>query len=591
MNRASAFALSVLVACGGPSGASRTTPPDEPQANDIDTTPVAEQREPLHAPDLVIGEDVSALFQGAQSDDYRGPANTFRTIPITPMEPPAVTRDEHGFRVRLPSGAPIVTPTLHRGAVLVSGGFRSRQLFAYRPQTGEPLWGLSLGDDGPSNPACERGICVFNTESCTIFAVDAETGELKWSWYLGDPLMSAPTIADGRVYTSYPARHDGHTNFRNQAAATTPDGRPLPENMTHALGAFDLETGELLWTRWIDAEVMSAPVAIMDKVYITTFGGTMIRFDAETGAVEQARRANATSAPSYIEGALYFARRDAEPSADDAAVRTGEPAPAEQTVQRLMRTYKPGGGDAPAAASAPRQAEYLEESFQAATRRRASAIQHDAANGFANGAPSAANAQAAQRLIGRTSVQGLQEYQGSWVLQVGGLNVASMGDSLVAFDRQSGEERWANVLPGDIRQLGNLGAPPILAGTHIVSVTPAGVMMVMNSTSGEVSQRVEINSAMRTQPIAHEGWVYLGTGDGQLIARDLGDRSITGWPTWAGNAQRTGQPLSGETLAEATRALEGARARREAAREARPDTPAARPPRHPAASNIGQLAH
>jgi outer membrane protein assembly factor BamB len=46
--------------------------------------------------------------------------------------------------------------------------------------------------------------------------------------------------------------------------------------------------------------------------------------------------------------------------------------------------------------------------------------------------------------------------------------------------------------------------------------------------------------AIRSQPVVADGRIYVGTEDGRLVAIDTKDPSITGWPTWGGNAQRTG---------------------------------------------------
>ena len=45
---------------------------------------------------------------------------------------------------------------------------------------------------------------------------------------------------------------------------------------------------------------------------------------------------------------------------------------------------------------------------------------------------------------------------------------------------------------------------------------------------------------MRSQPVAVDGWIYVGTEDGRLVAIDTKDASLTGWPMWGGNAARTG---------------------------------------------------
>ena len=38
------------------------------------------------------------------------------------------------------------------------------------------------------------------------------------------------------------------------------------------------------------------------------------------------------------------------------------------------------------------------------------------------------------------------------------------------------------------------------------------------------------------------GRVFVGTANGQVVALETGDASLTGWPTWAGDAARTGAP-------------------------------------------------
>ena len=126
-------------------------------------------------------------------------------------------------------------------------------------------------------------MCVVNTESCTIFAIEAATGKQLWSMWLGDPLTSAPTIADGLVFAAYPA----------QAA----ENGTAPPGVNHALAAFDLKTGKIAWQLWLDGDVMSAPVAVGEFLYVSTFAGTVIKLEQKTGKVRYAMKASATSAP------------------------------------------------------------------------------------------------------------------------------------------------------------------------------------------------------------------------------------------------------------------------------------------------------
>jgi hypothetical protein len=270
---------------------------------------------------------------------------------------------------------------------------------------------------------------------------------------------------------------------------------------------------------------------------VATFAGTVYRFDQQSGEIARARRARATSAPAFIDGALYFSHRaDDEPSAA---------APHRRRAQEsIVRSQKGGSpGDQPAGETPARDAEYLDYELQQDTVHGQMSVEHDAANGFGAGAPAAANAGVARQLVGRSSVYGLQEFQGSWVLGLGDANYSSMGDSLVCIDRQTGEDRWTVRLPGDLRRLGGvLAPPPAAAGDQVVVATLTGNVLVIDSSNGEVARRLEVGAPVRSQPIIDRGWVYVGTADGQLVGLDTGDPTLSGWPAWAGNPARTGIP-------------------------------------------------
>ena len=55
-----------------------------------------------------------------------------------------------------------------------------------------------------------------------------------------------------------------------------------------------------------------------------------------------------------------------------------------------------------------------------------------------------------------------------------------------------------------------------------------------------VARKHAIGAPVRSQPVAVDGWIYVGTEDGRLVAIDTKDASLTGWPMWGGNAARTG---------------------------------------------------
>jgi outer membrane protein assembly factor BamB len=344
-----------------------------------------------------------------------------------------------------------------------------------------------------------------------LFVIEAATGKPLWSKWLGDPLTSAPTIANGLVYASYPV-----TNVTGKA--------PRPPGMSHALAAFELRTGKILWQRWLDGDVMSSPVASKDEVWASSFAGTVYRFNATTGAVLSARRARATSAPTVVGDAVLFSKR---------SERAGHEA--QESIAATGRTG--AGGKTYAAKSSP----YLDAQKQRGTAQFAGGQQLDSSNGFGGGAPATANAGVALSTVGKGSVSTMQSHQGSRVLPFQGKTMSTMGDEVVCDDASTGQRLWAMKLKGDLlKEGGALAAPPAAAGDSLIIGTLSSEVLRVNPATGEVLARWKVSGPIRNQPIVSGGWIYVGTENGQLIGIDTHDEKLTGWSQWGGNAARTG---------------------------------------------------
>ena len=482
------------------------------------------------APD---GEIVTAEIEAMNSKDHGRPPIQFRPGSVSPLPAPKAAKTVSGFQVQFASHATITTPTVYDRAVIVSGGFQSKELYAFEARTGKSIWALDLHDDGPSSPACEQGVCVVNTESCTIFAIAADTGKLLWSYWLGDPLTSAPTIAGDRVFASYPA-------------TGTADGKAAPPGANHALAAFELRTGKILWQMWLDADVMSAPVAMGEFVYVTTFNGTVIKLEQATGKIRYAMRARATSAPVVQFGddgveQMYYTRRGEQEPAPGARGADGEllEGQAVQAEEMLIRAdhnepktrYK----------TAQKKADYIDRKVQSKSDHAAASDANDAANGFGGGAPVAAAPALAMKSVGLANVSSMQGFQGSRVVHLKDRNVNTMGDEVIATDAETGSTLWSFKLQGDLRKQGGfLGTAPLAAGGSILLGTLKGEVLRLDHKSGKSIATYAVGGPVRSQPVVHDGWIYVGTEDGKLVAIDTKDPTVTGWPTWGGNAQRTG---------------------------------------------------
>jgi outer membrane protein assembly factor BamB len=444
--------------------------------------------------------------------------------------------NHNGFEIQLPSRGLAPSPTIYQGTAYVSGGFGSRQFYAFDALSGETRWAVDLSDDGPSSACLAEEVVVFNTESCTVFALNAETGQPLWSHYLGDPLLSTPTIANGKVFTAYPVREAmlptnssqpyqqlqiqdlGATGPASEVKSSAEGGL----NLTHALIALDLHSGEILWQHYLDGDIMSAAVADGEEIYLTTFPGTLFRFQQENGELLSARKGKATSAPVPYGNQLLISQR-----ADRGEVR-------EQISQLDARSgnlTKVGY---------TRSAPYLDEKVQSRSAYAAQAVAYDAGNGFGSGAPATSGWQLASSNIGQASVSSLQNYTGSRILPLGEYHFATMGNELVATHAESGKVAWKKSLPGKLAEAGgHLATPPISVGKEVLICTLSGDILVYKAKNGKLLFQKSVGDEVRSQPVIESGKVYLTTMSGKLLCIDTGHPEWSGWPTWGGNAARS----------------------------------------------------
>ena len=132
---------------------------------------------PKVVPEAMQDKDITTDVKDWNSDKFAGPPTKFREGHVKPrtFDEKAVQKLADGFSVQLPSKAPIPTPTVYRDKVYVSGGFHSKEFYCFNASTGALKWAIDLDDDGPTAAVCDNSVCVFNTESCTLFAVDADS--------------------------------------------------------------------------------------------------------------------------------------------------------------------------------------------------------------------------------------------------------------------------------------------------------------------------------------------------------------------------------------------------------------------------------
>ena len=471
------------------------------------------------------------------------PSETFRPGHVSPREITQFLEEtENGFTITLPKRSLTPSPTIYKGILYVSGGFGSKEFYAFDAQTGKVLWGMDLDDDGPSSAVVENDIVVFNTESCTIFALNYQTGEHLWSYFLGDPLMSTPSIKDGIVYTAYPAGRGNiglppakniySPSLPNQSSQTVSPPKPEPSTTdlqgTHVLIAMELESGNILWQKWIDGDIMSSPIVVDEELYCTTFPGTLYKLHAKTGEFLSAKASRATSAPTIVEDGLYLTQRS---DTDRENVQESIGIYSRQTAGRSRGYYK-------------KAAPYLDEKVQNESSLKELAVAYDAGNGFSGGAPSSAGAAKASANIGQSNVSSLQSYHGSRILHHEGRNYATMGDELVCSDPEEGDVIWKKKLEGDLNSSGGfLGTPPLIVNGKLIMATLEGNIIIYDADEGEKLEEYKTGESIRFQPVVYQGNIYVSTTSGKVICIKTKDSSIDGWPTWGANNAHTNLPF------------------------------------------------
>ena len=485
--------------------------------------------------------DVLALARELQNVAPKPPA-TFRPGHVNPrIMKDYLLEQEDGFAIQLPKRSLTPSPSIYKGLLLVSGGFGSKEYYAFDALDGSLKWALDLDDDGPTSAIVEEDIAVFNTESCTIFACNVFTGEHLWSHYLGDPLMSTPSIANGIVYTAYPANSNNgnngtiqqqsannsslyqpnRTGYGNTTVQDSTTGRVL--RASHVMIALELKTGKILWQKWIDGDVMSAPVIEGDELFASTFPGTLYRFDARTGEILAAQATRATSAPVVHNGNIYMSRRS-----DAGRTR------AEENLTTFSKDFDV------VANTVAKEAPYLDAEVQNRSELKNKAANYDAGNGFSEGAPANSGWKYASANIGQSNVSSLQAFQGSRVLHHQNRNYATMGDELVCADPTGNKVYWRQKLNGDLKKEGGfLATPPLMIDDKIVVGTLEGDVVIFEAGTGKEWKRFKTGENIRFQPILDQGRIYVSTVTGKVICFDSGRKELTGWPTWGANAAHT----------------------------------------------------
>ncbi|MCI0746578.1 MAG: PQQ-binding-like beta-propeller repeat protein [Verrucomicrobia subdivision 3 bacterium] len=273
-----------------------------------------------------------------------------------------------GWRVRLDTSRAVPTPAAGGGRVYVGAGFGSYDFYSFDALTGRQAWHLSTTDDGPTAAVLADGFVLFNTESCTLEIVQARSGERVWHRWLGDPLLAQPAVMNGRVFMVYPkngshwlgafALADGAPLWETRldhdviTAPVVAEGRVYLSTFDGTVWCIQPENGRVQWSQQLQAT--SAPWIFEGDVFVAQ------REEGEPGARE---------------------------SGDPGRTRSGEDMAADKQAPRERTSRHDSGTGRLKSSSSAKVAEYLSRHTGAA--RKASYYAMDSAVGFGHSPSSA----------------------------------------------------------------------------------------------------------------------------------------------------------------------------------------------------------
>ncbi len=484
---------------------------------------------------------------------------------VVQVSPAPVDMSASGWEVQIHSQW-LRTPAVADGRVFVGGGLGSRDMIAYDAFDGGELWRTRVGDVGPTSALVHQGRVIFGTESCHVHSLDVETGVIEWERYLGDPITAAPAAGSRRVFAAH--RDQGRDGW--------------------ALTALSLQDGEPEWSVRLPDNVLDAPVLAGDSVYVSTAAGDVCAFATANGVRRWCRRLGAIGAPTVyghevrvvvwprsaaghrlhltatVEGfdpgrAEVFAFVQAHLS-ELGACGWDRPLRLPVTVEKsgaVMVDTSSVDGSAPADGGEPEAASpraCLDALFarievppidarvvhDLRLDRGALEIARLDVNGRELGSFGREPLGRVPEMAARGGGLWLWHYEGPRVLVSAEDSVEILGGLVRVRDRRSvlGSDalRWSHYESGGL-------TVPAAAGQALVFGTATGALVVRDRSSGRVLSRSPLPAGVASQPVLWDGWAYLVTVDGRLIARDL--RHVLAadarYPMWGGGATREGR--------------------------------------------------
>ncbi|HAZ61872.1 MAG TPA: outer membrane protein assembly factor BamB [Gammaproteobacteria bacterium] len=219
-------------------------------------------------------------------------------------------------------------PGVGEGLVVV--GSRDGEITALSADQGAVLWRAQVTSEVLAEPAVGLGVVVVRSADGKVFGLDAGDGRRRWSYDRIVPTLSlrgssAPVIAGSIVMIGFDngrlvgldllegtslweanvgvprGRTDLERMVDIDGDLTVADGTLYVASFQGSLGAYDVDTGEVQWTREISS--YSGVAVGRDHVFVSDDAGAVWAIDRSNGEViwkQEGLRNRSTSAPAVV---------------------------------------------------------------------------------------------------------------------------------------------------------------------------------------------------------------------------------------------------------------------------------------------------
>jgi len=234
------------------------------------------------------------------------------------------------------------TPAVHLPSKMVFAGSNAGDMVAADAVTGEVVWRFKVGAKIESEPLADDGALYFGASDGALYALSLYTGRQLWKYQTATIVSARPVIAGGRIFAQtrqnqvlaldlktgkwlWHHQREIPTGFTVEAVA----GPAVAQGVVYAgfsdgyAVAINAEDGAAIWTKKLTkksqfTDAWWTPVISGDRLYYAIYSDGVVCLDTKGGAELWRAELPGASAPVAVGDRLVLTTADGEVVALDA---------------------------------------------------------------------------------------------------------------------------------------------------------------------------------------------------------------------------------------------------------------------------------